>query len=226
MAETKVLPRILAISNSLSLAEPFETWLRRLRSARISMVQIREKHLDDRALFERVQLARRELPPPCLLLVNGRIDLAIAAGADGVHLPSKAPPTVALRKRFGSRLLLGRSTHHLSEISREAEEGADYVTFGPVFSTPSKATYGPPQGLEMLPKATRGSLPVFALGGLSQERFSAVSAAGAWGVAGIGMFQEDSLASLMSSAAAVFGAEGRAKDQDRDRDSEQKGGRP
>jgi thiamine-phosphate pyrophosphorylase len=165
-------------------------WLRELAAAGIDGVQIREKDLDDRALLNLVRLARAELPAGTTLLVNGRLDVALAAGAAGVHLPVDGVPLSALRERFGGRVLLGRSTHTLEEVERARRDGADYVTFGPVYATPSKAGYGPPAGLERLAAAARLRIPVYALGGVTLSRFGEVAAAGAAGVAAIRMFQD------------------------------------
>jgi thiamine-phosphate pyrophosphorylase len=90
-------------------------------------------------------------------------------------------------------MVLGRSTHSLAEVERARDEGADYVTFGPVFPTPSKERYGPALGLSALERAAALDIPVYALGGITLERFPAVAAAGAAGVAGIRLFQDASL---------------------------------
>lgn len=182
--------RLLAISQRATLGREPVDWLRELAAAGIDGVQIREKDLDDRALLDLVRLARAELPASTTLLVNGRLDVALAAGAAGVHLPVDGVPLSALRERFGGRVLLGRSTHTLEEVERARRDGADYVTFGPVYATPSKAGYGPPAGLERLAAAARLRIPVYALGGVTLSRFGEVAAAGAAGVAAIRMFQD------------------------------------
>lgn len=180
---------LLAISDRASLPIPVEDWLRALALAGIGAVQIREKDLEDRPLWELARLARSVLPPPARLLVNGRLDVALAAGADGVHLPSDGVPTpaiAALRERFGPGVLIGRSTHRVEEVERARDEGADYVTFGPVYPTPGK---GPPVGLAELERASQAGLPVFALGGVTLPRFGELARAGAAGVAAIRLFQ-------------------------------------
>lgn len=182
--------RLLAISQRATLGREPVDWFRELAAAGIDGVQIREKDLDDRALLDLVRLARTELPASTTLLVNGRLDVALAAGAAGVHLPVDGVPLSALRERFGGRVLLGRSTHTLEEVERARRDGADYVTFGPVYATPSKAGYGPPAGLERLAAAAQLRIPVYALGGVTLSRFGEVAAAGAVGVAAIRMFQD------------------------------------
>jgi thiamine-phosphate pyrophosphorylase len=168
------------------------TWFAALAAAGVDAVQLREKRHDDRALHELARRARIALPAPVLLLVNGRADVALAAGADGVHLPTDGVPAGALRARFGRSLLIGVSTHHFEEVERARREGADYVVFGPVYEMPSASGHGPPVGLEALARAAALGIPVYALGGVTLERFAEVAAAGAAGVAGMRLFQRGS----------------------------------
>jgi thiamine-phosphate pyrophosphorylase len=155
-------------------------------------VQLREKDLDDRALYGLARLARSALPPAVPLLVNGRLDIALGAGADGAHLPADGVPAAALRERFGPGVLLGVSCHSVAEVERAQGDGADYATFGPVYATPSKAAYGPPAGLGALARAAGAGIPVYALGGVTLARLGEVASAGAAGVAGIRLFQPPS----------------------------------
>jgi len=185
--------KALAISDRATLPErDAAAWLADLARAAqggLCAVQIREKDLDDRAVYGLTVLARSLLPPAVPLLVNGRLDIALAAGAGGVHLPADAPPAAALRARFGPDVLLGVSTHHLDEVEAARRGGADYVTFGPVYPTPSKAGCGPPQGVAALARAAAVGIPVYALGGVTLSRLAEVASAGAAGVAGIRLFQ-------------------------------------
>src|SRR5215213_1519112 len=115
--------RLLAISDRRSLGDgDLSGWLHRLAAAGVDAVQIREKDLDDRAVWEITRAARAILPSTTRLLVNGRADIAVAAGADGVHLPSDGVPPAALRRRFGPGLLLGVSTHSVDEVERARDE--------------------------------------------------------------------------------------------------------
>jgi thiamine-phosphate pyrophosphorylase len=188
-----VLFRLLAISDRVSLAGcEMPEWLHRLGTAGVDAVQIREKELDDRAVYGLVRLARSLLPPTTWLLVNRRLDVALAAagdGAAGVHLPADGLPVAALRRRFGPGVLLGCSTHSAEEVERARDAGADYAVFGPVYPTPSKERFGPPLGTAALARAAAAGLPVYALGGVTLARFGEVAAAGAAGVAGIRLFQ-------------------------------------
>ena len=178
-------------------------WLRRLAEAGIGAVQIREKDLDDRAVLELAREARAVLPT-ATVLVNGRLDIALAAGADGAHLPADGVPVAALRRRFGPGVLLGVSTHRVEEVERALQDGADYVTFGPVWPTPSKERYGPPVGVEELAQAAEVGIPVYALGGVMLSRFEEAAAAGAAGVAGIRLFQGPALRETVDAARRCF----------------------
>jgi thiamine-phosphate pyrophosphorylase len=179
--------RLLAISDRRSLPDgDLAGWLADLAAAGVDGVQIREKDLDDRSLWEIARSARAALPPATRLLVNGRADVALAAGADGVHLPSDGVPAAALRQRFGPGLLLGVSAHSVEEVERARDAGADYAAFGPVWETPGK---GPATGAGELARAAASGLPVYALGGVTIQRFGEVAAAGAAGVAAIRLFQ-------------------------------------
>ncbi len=204
MPERRPLPRLLAVSDRRSLTIPWKSWLAALAAAGIDGLQVREKDLADRAVCDLAAVARAALPA-AWVAVNGRADVALAAGADGVHLPADAVPLRALRQRFGTALALGKSTHAQAEVEAARAEGADYVTFGPVFATPSKAAHGPPLGVEALRRAAAAGIPVFALGGVSAERLPEVAAAGAAGAAGIGMFADPAgLAGLAARAREAF----------------------
>jgi len=132
------------------------------------MIQIREKDLTAAALL---RCARRAVKPSSNgadVLVNGRADVALAAGAAGVHLPAAGVPAGAIRKSWGRALQIGVSTHSLQE-AREAEaQGADFISFGPVFPTESKRVYGTPAGVSSLSKVVSAvRIPVFAIGGIN-----------------------------------------------------------
>jgi thiamine-phosphate pyrophosphorylase len=186
---------LLAISDRASLGMPLADWFRALGEAGVGAVQLREKDLDDRGLYDLARSARAALPPATRLLVNGRLDVALAAGADGVHLPADGVPPASLRARFGPGVLIGCSTHTVTEVERARDEGADYVTFGPVWATPGK---GAPVGTTELARAVAAGLPVYALGGVTLDRFAELAAAGAAGAAAIRLFQRP--ADLLAAA--------------------------
>lgn len=154
-------------------------------AAGVRAVQLREKDLSARKLFLLAgQLREITRDFGTRLLINDRIDVAMAVGADGVHLGGHSLPVAAARHLLGPDRLLGVSTHHLDEILVAHRDGADFVTFGPVFATPSKAAYGAPQGLDALRRVcAASSLPVFALGGIDSRNLSQVMACGARGAA-------------------------------------------
>lgn len=184
------VPCLLAITDRRSLpGGDLMGWLDALALAGFPAVQLREKDLDDRALYDLATQARAAFPPPGQLLINARADVARAVGADGVHLPAAGLPIAALREWLGPELLVGRSTHSPEEAREAAAQGADYVTFGPVYPTPSKAAYGPPPGLPALSQAAGCGIPVLALGGVTLPRLGEVAASGASGAAGIRVFQ-------------------------------------
>jgi len=119
------------------------------------------------------------------LMVNDRLDVAVAAGADGVHLPSRGVPVADARRLLGPGAMIGASCHSVAEVRRARDGGADFATFGPVFDTPSKRAWGPPVGLDALREAARLGLPLVALGGVDPSNAASTVAAGAAGVAAI-----------------------------------------
>jgi thiamine-phosphate pyrophosphorylase len=151
-------------------------------------VQLREKDLDGRPLMQLAaeigQVCRRYRVP---MLVNGRVDVALAAGADGVHLPADGISPGDARELLGPSKLIGVSTHSAGEITRAEAWGADFAVFGPVFAPISKGSYAQPRGPEGLSAGcAAASIPVFALGGITAARVSELGAAGAAGVGVIG----------------------------------------
>jgi len=153
----------------------------------VDAVQLREKDLPAGALFELArELRRRCTRHGVRLLINDRIDVALAVGADGVHLPVDSFAAGDARALVGPGRLIGVSTHSLEQAQRASAAGADFVVFGPVFATPSKRPFGPPLGLEALAQAAGAvSVPVFAIGGVTVARADAVCRHGAHGIAAI-----------------------------------------
>ncbi len=153
--------------------------------AGIRAVQLRERDLSTRsllALAEEVQGYTRA--SGAALFVNDRGDLAMALGAEGVHLRSDSMPVGAARKLLGPERLIGVSTHSVEEVVKAEGEGADFAVLGPVYETSSKLTYGSPLGLSPIEQAARRCrIPVFAIGGLTASRAREVRLAGAFGVA-------------------------------------------
>ena len=148
-------------------------------------IQLREKDLSARDLYAlgaRLQAALTPYGVP--LLINDRLDVALALDAKGVHLAGHSLPTAVARRMLGTGKLLGVSTHSVEEARCAAAEGADFIVFGPVFTTPSKVVYGPPQGLQHLSTVVRAvRIPVIAIGGIDHTNLPQVMQAGAYGVA-------------------------------------------
>lgn len=170
--------------------------IRRAAAAGAGWIQIREKDLETRALLELARNAVAETrPTPVRVFVNDRLDVALAAAAAGVHLGEKSLPLEAVtgwRRSAGrSDFLIGVSCHSLESARVAARGGANYIFFGPVFATPSKAAFGQPQGIERLREICASvEIPVLAIGGVNAENARACIAAGAAGIAAIRLFQE------------------------------------
>jgi len=149
-------------------------------------VQLRARDATGRDLLAAARALRQVVSQAGqLLLVNDRIDVALAAGADGVHLPSAGVPPGDARVLVGKGRLVAVSCHSAADVLRARDGGADFVTFGPVFDTPSKRRYGAPVGLDRLREACALGLPIVGLGGVDASNAAAVAAAGAFGVAAI-----------------------------------------
>ena len=151
----------------------------------VQSIQLREKDLCGRELFFLAEAARKLTQRyHARLLINDRIDLALAVDADGVHLSTASIPIESARDLLGRQRLLGASTHSLEEAQEAEKNGADFVVFGPVYFTPSKAPYGEPQGMAVLKKIVEKiSLPIYAIGGIKPENIADARRAGVRGVA-------------------------------------------
>ena len=173
-------------------------------AAEIDLVQIREKRLGARVLFE---LAERAVDitrqSTTRILINDRADIAAGAGAHGVHLTTGSLDVAVIRNSFKDEFLIGASTHSWEEAHQAYQQGADFIVLGPIFPTRSKEQFGPSLGLEKLSHVCgklRG-FPVLALGGISETIAQQCFVAGASGVAGITLFSEP--ASLKTIATAI-----------------------
>jgi thiamine-phosphate pyrophosphorylase len=154
-------------------------------AAGLPAVQVREKDLGAADL---AALCRRLLAigttTRWMLIVNDRVDVALAVGADAVQRTHVSLPVKEIRSIVDRRLLIGASVHSLEEAVEAAASGADWVTFGPVYATPSKRLYGAPQGLASLERVVSAvRIPVIAIGGVTPERVAELRSAGAHGVA-------------------------------------------
>ena len=182
--------------------------------AGVDIVQIRERDLTTRELIALVQealalnvgasgagpgpnavrpyvLGRGQGEGGASVVVNDRVDVALAVGADGVHLATHSMPAQVVRRLVPPGFVIGASCHSLDEAMAAESGGADYLVLGPVFETPSKLGHGPPLGLEKLRDVTsRIRIPVLALGGITVEHIRPCLEAGAAGIAGIRIFQD------------------------------------
>lgn len=189
---------------------------KRAIAAGVDWIQIREKDLSGRSL---VCLTRAFLQAAAgtsvRILVNDRLDVAVAAGAAGVHLGGEslpvqdvvkwcakyfAQPKSSGEQKVATTFLVGKSCHSLQEALQAEGDGASYIIFGPVFPTPSKLQFGSPQGIERLAEVCRRiRIPVLAIGGITAENAAECFRAGAAGIAAIRLFQQGSdLVALMS----------------------------
>ncbi|MDO8427330.1 MAG: thiamine phosphate synthase [Deltaproteobacteria bacterium] len=151
----------------------------------VKLVQLREKDLGGKDLLELAKKIRKKtLEFGARLIINDRLDVALLSGADGVHLGQNSFSPKDARKIIGGRRLIGVSTHSLEEAKRAEAEGADLITFGPVYYTASKAPYGEPLGTGLLKEACgKVKIPVYAIGGIKRENVKEAAASGAEGVA-------------------------------------------
>lgn len=166
--------------------------LQAVAEAGADLIQLREKDLACRELLglakSAVEVSRGS---DTRIVVNDRLDIAMAAGAHGVHLGGQSAPPEAVRRHVDDDFLVGVSCHSMDEALRAEAGGADYIVLGPIFDTPSKRQYGPPLGLNKLSEvANRIRIPVLALGGITVEKVRPCLDAGATGIAGIRLFQE------------------------------------
>lgn len=180
----------------------------------VDWIQIREKDLPANVLLALVRdavAAAKSSPRRARVVVNDRLDVALAGGAAGVHLGTESIPAQEVVRwcRSGNApapFLVGVSCHSLEEARDAEEAGANYVYFGPVFETPSKRALGPAQGIARLTEVCRTvRIPVLAIGGIDEENGADCIRAGAAGLAAIRMFQEAADGNMLRSAIARLG---------------------
>ena len=186
----------------LDSREAWDAWHEQLAligaaaQAGCQLIQIREKDLSAQQLTEFTRAAITVARPHgARVLVNDRLDVALAAGADGVHLRVSSLPVIEVKTlvtRFGLKnFLIGASTHSLTEAAAAETDGADFLVCGPVYDTLSKQSYGPSLGLDRLAEICRAvRLPVLAIGGVNLTNFREPLQHGASGIAAIGLFTE------------------------------------
>ncbi len=177
-------------------------------AAQIPLLQLREKQLSTRVLYQlATEASRITRRTATRLLVNDRADIARAAGADGVHLTTQSLPAGQVRETYGSEFLIGVSTHSLEEAHAARREGASVAVFGPVFKTESKVGLGDPQGLEKLREVATElkDFPILAIGGVSLDNVADCFKAGASGVAAIRLLSDaENLGNIIEEIRAIF----------------------
>ena len=159
--------------NSLQILEIIEKAV----ESEISLIQIREKQLSAKLVFELTSKAAGITKNSnTKLLVNDRADIALAANADGVHLTTNSLSASTIRANFPPDFIIGVSAHSLEKVEKAQIEGADFATFSPIFATTSKAKYGAPQGIEKLREVIENveNFPIVALGGIDETNFREV----------------------------------------------------
>ena len=192
------LPKVYPITDTnlsgLSHAEQID----RLIAGGATLIQLRDKHAAPRDLYRQaeaaLQIARKH---DVRLIINDRVDVALALGADGVHLGQTDMPVEAARRLLGERVIVGISTHNLEQAKLAANMPVDYVAFGPIFKTSTKENPDPIAGLEALRgvRTIVGSLPVVAIGGITLANAGEAWKAGADAVS--------SIAALVSDASRI-----------------------
>ena len=203
-----VAPIVCYVTDSISLADSAASddarsaLLDRILAAAeagVTWIQLREKSWPGRTLLDfslQVRARLAHLSPPPKLIVNDRLDVALTAGADGVQLgASSTPVDEAVRflaeRKVSSRFIVCASCHSLEEALAAESAGATHIYFGPIFDSPSKRAFGPPQGLSRLTEVCNAvKLPVIAIGGITSANARSCIDAGAQGVAAIRPFQD------------------------------------
>jgi thiamine-phosphate pyrophosphorylase len=179
------------------------------------LVQVRARDLEGAALLalaRELLAAAAALGPDRRVTVNDRLDVALAAKAHGVHLPSHGLPIAGVRRHVPRKFLVGRSVHAQAEAKQAEAEGASYLFFGPVFETPSKAPFGPPQGAAALRRVVDAvGIPVWAIGGVRADRLGDLRGIAIAGVAVISAIAEApdpeaAARDLRAALDAAFGA--------------------
>lgn len=177
-------------------------------AAHVNLIQIREKNLSTRVLYDlALQSVEITRGSNTHLLINDRADVARSAGAAGVHLTAGSIEASVIRRTFGDDFLIGTSTHSLEQVRAARDSGADFAVFGPVFETASKRIYGEPLGLEKLEQVvtTLTQFPVLALGGVTLDNAAGCFRAGAAGVAAIRLMNDpDQLGRVVAEIGASF----------------------
>lgn len=181
--------RLIVITSGKLAGNELVKQITALSAAGVKAIQLREKNIPagDLRLIAK-SFINKIGKSDTKLIVNERLDIAILAGANGIHSASNGIENMYIRK-FAPGVLSGRSVHSVSEAVKAERDGFDYILFGPIFRTPAKVKYGKPQGLKKLVEVCSSvKIPIFAVGGINQRRIKKCLNAGAYGVAAIREF--------------------------------------
>jgi thiamine-phosphate pyrophosphorylase len=200
------LPKIYPLSDAPLTGLPHSEQVRRLALGGAKVIQLREKQMTGAALYdaavEAVAVAREH---GVRLIINDRVDIAMAVGADGVHLGQDDLSPGVVRRLLGAKAIIGYSTHNLSQVQAALTLPIDYIAIGPVFSTSTKADTAPTVGLDGIAEVRKaiGNVPLVAIGGISEMNAASVFDAGADSVAVISALLCDPLAITPKTAALI-----------------------
>ncbi len=189
------LPKLYPITDTRLSALTHAEQVERLIHGGASLIQLREKQRDARLFFREAEAALRVARASGVrLIINDRVDLALALGADGVHLGQDDLPVEAARRLLGERAIIGFSTHNIEQALEAARLPIDYLALGPIFPTSSKENPDPVVGLEGLSRVREAlpSIPLVAIGGITLENGAETLAAGADSLAVISALLSDS----------------------------------
>ena len=176
------LPKVYPITDRSISSLSHEEQVRRLIAGGATFIQLREKTDSPKAFFEDATAALRVARDAGVtLIINDRVDIALALGADGVHLGQTDMPVTAARSLLGPQAIIGYSTHNIAQVKAALDLPIDYLAFGPIFETRSKQNPDPVAGLDALRnvRAIAGNLPIVAIGGIQRSNLSTVLSTGA-----------------------------------------------
>lgn len=174
----------------------------------VRAIQLREKDLSNRELLDVAYKMRRLTEKyNARLFINDRVDVAMCVNADGVHLGQLSIPVYAIRKIVSDKFMIGVSAHNLQEATAAVAGGSDFITFGPVYHTPSKLKYGEPVGVESLRRVKEKLfVPIFGIGGIKHGNIKDVMQSGVHGVAVIsGILRESDVKRAVGSYLKILG---------------------
>lgn len=169
----------LIASSDLVGERPLEKVVKEAVSGGVDVVQLRERGVTSREVYNLARKIKETIKgTPVRLFINDRVDVALAVGADGVHLGQNGLPVETVRRMIGHGMVIGVSTHNLEEARKAENEGADYIFFSPVFSTRCKPGAAP-KGIQALQEiCSQVDIPIFALGGINKDTLPEVVRAG------------------------------------------------